>query len=1009
MLRRSCQLAFLLLGLIWGGCLVVLGQATLDFTFDPTAPAVGEEVCFTAIVVTGEPAWFVLFEWDYDQNGTYDATGRDVCHSFPTEGTKTVTLRGTDDRGGFHFVYHNVIVTNEQPTAEFTHEPTFPAAGSLVSFDGSPSFDADGVIVSYEWDFGNDNDPGDPPDATGLTVRRAFATAGQHPVKLTVTDDGGATGSVLHTVSVQPVSPIACFEHDPLAPTVYDDILFMGDCSNDPDGGAIVLYSWSFGDGQFGTGMRVTHQYANGGVYEVSLTVTDDDQQTDTTTETIVVGGPSAAFSYAPQSPTTQDAVQFFDQSSDTTGDIASWTWDFDDGGGSSVQNPLHVFAVSGPHRVRLTVTSEGGATSSVMRTITVRNSPPTANYTFAPDTPDIDELVTFSAGGSSDPDGTIVIYEWDFDGDGLTDATGATVTHAFAIVGARPVRLTVTDNEGAPASLTKVVPVQASPPTACFTFTPPDPTTGEAVAFEGNCSNDADGTIILYEWDFDDDGATDATGMAVTHSFPAAGVYPVTLMVTDNDGAVDADTQGVPVATGGTSGDNQPPDPDFSITFADGDEANIGEVVTFLSDGSSDPDGTIVSYEWDFDNDGVYDATGTTASHVYHTGGAKIVTLRATDDDGAFGYKTRVVSVEFVRPTADFTFTPAQPRNGEVVQFDASPSTDRDGTVEFFEWDFDDDGQTDATGMTVTHVFPSGGAMPVTLTVIDDDGVADFTTRTVPVEQNSPPVADFTFEPTNPIADQLVQFRSTSTDVDGTIVAYHWDFGDDSPVTTTQTPSHSFSVPSPYTVTLTITDDGGDTSQVTKTVIVYQASAEDEVVVDFTWSPQQPAVGQQVQFSDASTDPRGTIDEWLWNFGDGTTSTAQDPTHQYATGGSYTVTLRVTTAGGTQYPASGPKTYTVVVGDLELYAFPNPTSVSARIVLGLARDATNIRLRIFDLKGSPVLDVQPSDGATEYLWNLQDAGGTVVGNGLYFVLVTAKDAAGRAIRSEIFRLLIAR
>lgn len=1009
MLRRSCQLAFLLLGLIWGGCLVVLGQATLDFTFAPTAPAVGEEVCFTAIVITGDPAWFVLYEWDYDENGTYDATGGNVCHSFPTEGAKTVTLRATDDRGGLHFVLHDVIVTNQRPTAEFTHTPTFPSAGALVSFDGGPSFDTDGVIVRYEWDFENDNGPGDPPDATGLTVRRAFATAGQHPVKLTVTDDGGASDSVLHTVSVQPIPPIACFGYDPVAPTVYDDILFTGDCSVDPDGGAIVLYSWSFGDGQFGTGMRATHQYAIGGVYEVALTVTDDDRQTHTRTATIVVGGPSAAFSYTPLSPTTQDAVQFFDQSSDTTSDIASWTWDFDDGGGSSMQNPLHTFAASGPHRVRLTVTSEGGATSSVTRTITVRNSPPIANYTFAPQTPDLNELVTFSAGGSSDPDGTIVIYEWDFDNDDLTDATGATVTHAFAIVGARPVQLTVTDNAGASASVTKVVPVQFAPPMACFTFTPPDPTTGEAVAFEGSCSTDVDGTIILYEWDFDDNGVTDATGMAVTHSFPAAGVYPVTLTATDNDGAVDAETLGVPVATGGTGGDNQPPDPDFSITFADGDEANIGEVVTFLAEGSSDPDGTIVSYEWDFDDDGTYDATGPTVSHVYHTGGAKIVTLRATDDDGAFGFKTRVVSVEFVRPTANFTFTPAQPKNGEVVQFDASGSSDRDGTVEFFEWDFDDDGGTDATGMTVTHVFAVGGAKRVTLTIVDDDGVFDFTTRTVLVTQNNPPTAAFDFTPVAPVVGESVLFESTSSDVDGTIAAYLWNFGDDTPATSTQTPTHAFAEAGTYEVTLTVTDDGGDTGATTDSVIVEPAPIVDDIVVDFTWDPQVPDVGGTVQFTDTSSDPLGVIQSWAWDFGDGSASTAQNPTHAYSAPGQYTAALRVTTSDGSSHPSTGPKTYTISVGGDTLYGYPNPARSGALIVYSLPPGASDAVLRVYGITGILMFEVALGDRGSSYEWDLRDESGAVVGNGLYFVVVTATNATGGAFRSGVFRLLVAR
>jgi PKD repeat protein len=1008
MLRRSCQLAFLLLGLIWGGCLIVQAQATLDFTFEPTDPSVGEQVCFEAIVVTGDPSWFILYEWDFALQPAapqppYERTGTEVCRSFPTEGTWVVKLRATDDRGGYHYVEKTIVVTNESPTAEFTFTPAFPVAGALVSFNGGPSFDPDGVIVSYEWDFDNNG----TTDATGLTVRYAFPVAGQRQVRLTVTDDGGGTGSVLHIVSVQPVPPVACFTHTPIAPSVYDDIQFSGDCSVDPDGGSIVQYSWAFGDGQFGNGAHVTHQYVNGGVYDVSLTVTDDDQQTNTVTNTVVVGGPTAAFTYTPLNPTTQDTVQFFDQSSDTTGDIATWSWNFGDGGGSSQQNPTHKFATAGPHNVQLTVTSDGGAISSATRVVTVRNAPPVANFTFSPATPDLGEMVTFSATGSSDPDGTIVSYEWDFNNDGVTDVTGQTATRAFSLAGARPVRLRVTDNGGAVSTVTKVVPVQAAPPVACFTFTPATPNTGQAVAFDGSCSNDADGTIILYEWDFNDDGVTDATGMSVTRSFPTAGVYPVTLTVTDNDGAVDANTRGVPVAVGGTSGDNQPPTANFSVSFAEGNEANIGEVVTFKSDGSSDADGTIGAYEWDFDDDGVYDATGTTAAHVYHTGGAKIVTLRVTDDDGAFGFKTRVVSVEFVRPTADFTFTPANPENGEVVQFDGSTSSDRDGTVEFYEWDFDNDGETDATGMTVTHVFQAGGAMPVTLTVVDDDGVFDFTTRTVPVTQNNPPVADFTYDPASPTTADLIDFASRSTDADGEIIAYLWDF-DDGTETSVQTPSHRFTAAGTYQVTLTVTDDNGDTGEVTKGVVVAQVSGGGPTA-NFTFAPAAAVVDEPVQFTDTSTVATGTLEEWAWDFGDGDTSTAQNPAHTFDAVGTYTVRLTVTDS----LDRTGTVTRQVFVstagGGAAVIGYPNPASRQVRLVVALPAEATDLVVRVLNIIGVAVFEHEFADGVTEYTWDLEDDRGEGLGNGLYFVVATAKDEDGRTIRSEAFRLLILR
>lgn len=997
MLRRFFAAKVLLLAVVVGLCPLAEAQATLDFTVDPPNPSVNEDVCFTAVVVTGDPSWFVLYEWDYNQDGAYDAAGPNVCHPFTTAGVYPVTLRATDDRGGFHFVQKNVVVTNEAPTAAFTYTPLFPSAGQLVSFDGTGSFDPDGVIVTYEWDCNNDG----VFEKTGQIVRHTFLTSGQHPVTLKVTDDGGVWDAELKVISVQPIPPVACFTYAPLSPSVYDDIAFSAICSMDPDGGPIVQYGWAFGDGEIGTGATPTHSYANGGVYEVFLTVTDDDQQTDTFSDILVVGGPSAAFSYAPLAPTTQDPVQFFDQSSDTTpDDIASWSWDFADGGFSNEQNPLHTFPTSGTYPVQLTVTSEGGATSSVTRTINVRNAPPHAAFTFAPATPKVDQMVTFSAGGSSDPDGTVVMYEWDFDNNGLTDATGATVTHAFSVVGARPVRLTVTDNEGASAAVTKVVPVQGAPPVACFVFTPAEPYTGQAVPFDGSCSTDPDGNIILYEWDFDDDGTTDATGMSVTHSFPAAGVYPVTLTVTDNDQHVDAQTQGVPVEVGGTSGDNQPPDADFTIEFAEGEEANLNEVITFKADGSSDPDGTIIAYEWDFDDDGAYDATGTTASHVYHTGGAKIVTLRVTDDDGAFGYKTKVVSVEFVRPTAEFTFSPTQPKVGEVVAFDAGDSSDRDGTVEFYEWDFDDDGRTDATGQSVNYVFDDGGSQPVTLVVTDNDGVTDALTKPVQVAVNSPPIADFTYSPADPTTATMITFSDGSLDSDGHIVSRLWDFGDGTG-SSQQTPSHRYETADVYEVTLTVTDNEGAADDVVKNVTV--TPIQITLVADFGYAPLA-GVQHGIQFTDQSADLSSTITEWNWDFGDGDGSTDQNPTHTYASADQYTVTLTVINAAG----HSDEETKTVLVnGAGNLYMYPNPAGRSVRVVVTLPDGAEDPVLRVYDVTGKLVYEGALSEtGETQ--WNLRMNAGEEIPNGLYFCFVIAT-ADGRTVRTEVFKLLVVR
>jgi PKD repeat protein len=163
--------------------------------------------------------------------------------------------------------------------------------------------------------------------------------------------------------------------------------------------------------------------------------------------------------------------------------------------------------------------------------------------------------------------------------------------------------------------------------PTARFTAT----TDALGVAVDGATSSDADGALTAYAWDFGD-GAT-ANGATATHTYAKAGTYPVTLTVTDEDGATHAVTQEVTVAPA-----NQPPTALFTHSASE-------LTVTVDASASTDSDGTVATYAWDF-GDGAT-ATGATASHTYAANGAYPVRLTVTDDDGAVGSMTQSVAVQ--------------------------------------------------------------------------------------------------------------------------------------------------------------------------------------------------------------------------------------------------------------------------------------------------------------------------------------------------------------------------
>ncbi|MGO4592525.1 PKD domain-containing protein [Leifsonia sp. 2TAF2] len=322
--------------------------------------------------------------------------------------------------------------------------------------------------------------------------------------------------------------------------------------------------------------------------------------------------------------------------STDGDGTIASYAWDFGDGTTGTGATASHTYGGTGVYAVTLTVTDNQGATNATTQNVGVTAPPPnqppvaafTSNATFLD--------ASFDASGSSDPDGTIASYAWDF-GDGAT-GTGVTATHSYAAAGPYTVKLTVTDDKGTPVSITHDITVQAPPPNQApvAAFTPS--VTNLSASFDGTASNDPDGTIASYAWDFGD-GAT-GTGATTTHAYATGDTFTVTLTVTDNKGLTTSVQH--PVTT--TVPPNQLPTASFTATVT-----NLGVAVN--GGASSDPDGTIASYAWNFGDGST--GTGATASHTYAAAGNYTITLTVTDNRGGTGTATKPVTATAPAPNA--------------------------------------------------------------------------------------------------------------------------------------------------------------------------------------------------------------------------------------------------------------------------------------------------------------------------------------------------------------------
>ena len=234
------------------------------------------------------------------------------------------------------------------PTARFTMSTSNPNVGQAVAFtDGSVR--GDGTINQWSWNFG------DGTTSTTQNPSHSYSTTGSKTVTLTITDSNSRTATVTHTLLVNDfASPVASFSFSPIAPAVNQPVAFTD--SSVAGSGTISQWSWNFGDSSTSTVQNPTHSYTTSGQKTVSLTVTNSNGKTSTTTRVVNVAfdAPTAEFTISPTNPNVGQTITFTDISVPGTGAINQWSWDFGDSTTSTTQNPTHSYSTSGTKTITL-------------------------------------------------------------------------------------------------------------------------------------------------------------------------------------------------------------------------------------------------------------------------------------------------------------------------------------------------------------------------------------------------------------------------------------------------------------------------------------------------------------------------------------------------------------------------------------------------------------------------------------------------------------------------------
>ena len=391
---------------------------------------------------------------------------------------------------------------------------------------------------------------------------------------------------------------------------------------------------------------------------------------------------------------------------------------------------------------------------------------------------------------------------------------------------------------------------------------------------------------------------------------------------------------------------------------------------------------GSPIYWEWNF-GDGWMASGGIEArnpSNEYTVPGTYTVTLRVANFDGSdteikTGYLT--VTSGGTPPVAAFTATPTSGYDPLSVTF-TDQSTNSPTS---WSWDFGD-GRT-AIVQNPSHSYTASGTYTVTLTASNAGGSGSETRINYITVTPPAPVAAFTATPTSGSAPLLVTFTDQSANAPTT---WSWDFGDGQ-TSSAQNPSHTYNTPGAYTITLTATNAYGSDSETKTDAITITVPLP---VAAFSGTPVSGEVPLVVSFTDASTNSPTT---WAWNFGDGHTSTFQDTAHAYIAQGTYTVTLTVTNAGGsdaevkTGYIKVGNPTESLVFitstdTDRKTARRGDMVNVSIRLIAGEASPMDGMIL--LDRSGDSMSSCMNSvDGACQYTrWDLAKEGAlALVGN----------------------------
>ena len=473
-----------------------------------------------------------------------------------------------------------------------------------------------------------------------------------------------------------------------------------------------------------------------------------------------------------------------------------------------------------------------------------------------------------FSTSSNTSNNAAIPIIKWDWRfGDGQT-GSGANVSHVYTTAGTYTAHLVIANQTGCVDSITKIITVLPLP---IPNFIAMDVCIGQPVIITDASSVQNGQAITNYTWTLTNPNAIINTS-TTTHTYSAAGTYPIILDIKTNEGCKNTVSKTVKVWP-------------LPIVNFSGNNVCIRDSTVFKNLSTfGDPADLIANYTWKFGDPSPLSSI-INPKHIYQSSGTFTVFLTAVTGKGCTSSNTHTVEV-YPAPSTSYIATPICINSPILFTYIPFPNT----TITNWNWNFDDNNST-STLQNPTHIYTVSALFHPTLTVTTNFGCSN--KISLPLSIPPAPNIDFNSDKYNGCKPLCINFINLSFSSSDPINSWNWDFGD-SNNSTLQTPTHCYPNAGTYTVSLNAeTVNGCKGSFVWNSMIhVYPFP-----IADFLVTPETATIiNPEISFTNKSFDNYTNH----WTFGDnGIGSNVVNPTYVYKDPGTYTIWLYVATQYG--------------------------------------------------------------------------------------------------------------